>query len=49
MAWVFAIPFGIFNKYVYTRLTEQPFVWHPTYTMELGILACITYMWYYHW
>ena len=49
MTWVCTIPFGIFAKYVYSRLTLQPFVWYPTYTMELGVLACFAYNYYYHW
>ena len=48
MIWVLAIPFGILSRFIYSRLTLQPFVWHPTYTMELGMVGCYSYMLYYH-
>mmetsp|Transcript_20153 Transcript_20153/g.27223 ORF Transcript_20153/g.27223 Transcript_20153/m.27223 type:complete len:505 (-) Transcript_20153:373-1887(-) len=41
-------PLGIFNKYVYCRLTERPFIWLPTYSADFLIIALLGYSLHYH-
>ena len=39
LTWVLTVPFSVFNKYMYTRLTSQPFVWLQTYTFDLAMFV----------
>lgn len=37
--WLLFVPINMFNRYVYSRLTKQPFVWLDTYYFDLINLA----------
>lgn len=41
-------PIVIINKFVFCKLTEQPFLWLPVYTADLLTLACFLYNFGWH-
>ena len=43
-----SFPLALFNKFVYTRLTERPFIWLPHYSADILTVVLLYYTLYKH-
>ena len=48
MSYIYFAPFSIINRYVYAKLTHQPFILLETSLLDLATIGPFTYLFYIH-